>query len=442
MVLTKVKSELILLPKIPGTQDCTKYRTISLIYHASKILLEIIRQRLQYYIRPEIAEEQFAFTPGKGATDAILAVRNIIQKVAKKQHNEELWLLFIDYSKAFDSVFHYTLWKTLQEFGVPQHLIWLIKNLYDNAIGVVRVEGKKTEPFRFEKGVRQGCLISPLLFNAVGEKIMRVVENNLPDRIGIILAGQAIWNIRYADDTTLIGGNKNNITEMAEKLKHASSDMGLHINSTKTYIMMVHGKGTIKIGDDVINTHTKVKLLGSYVTPQGESTTEIEIRLGQARKISENLSDIWKSRDICRKLKIKLAKALVWSIALYGCETWTLRKTEKRMIEVFELWLWRRVLRVSWRERKSNEWVRTQVGIPVEQGMMEKIKKRKLRKYNHWKRRGSSLVLSTIEGEVNGKARRGRRRQEWIDNIIEWRGSINNAKKAAYERNVYGPIQG
>ena len=93
--------------------------------------------------------------------------------------------------------------------------------------------------------------------------------------------------------------------------------------------MTVHGKSTIKIGDDVINTHTKVKLLGSYVTPQGESTTEIKIRLRQARKISESLSDIWKSRDICRKLKIKLAKALVWSIALYGCETWTLRKTEK-----------------------------------------------------------------------------------------------------------------
>ena len=74
--------------------------------------------------------------------------------------------------------------------------------------------------------------------------------------------------------------------------------------------------------------------------------------------------------------------------------------------------------------------------------MMEEIKKRKLRKYNHWKRRGSSLVLSTIEGEVNGKARRGRRRQEWIDNIIEWRGSLNNARKAAYERNAYGPIQG
>ena len=68
------------------------------------------------------------------------------------------------------------------------------------------------------------------------------------------------------------------------------------------------------------------------------------------------------------------------------------------MIEVFELWLWRRVLRVSWRERKSNEWVRTQVRIPVEQGMMEEIKKRKLRKYNHWKRRGSSLILSSIEG--------------------------------------------
>ena len=77
---------------------------------------------------------------GKGTTDAILAVKNIIQKVVKKQNEEELWLLFIDYSKAFDSVFHDALWKVLKEFGVPQHLIWLVNNLYGEATGVVRVQ--------------------------------------------------------------------------------------------------------------------------------------------------------------------------------------------------------------------------------------------------------------------------------------------------------------
>ena len=436
-----IMSELVLLPKVPGTQDCTKYRTISLISHASKILLEIIRQRLQYYLRPEIAEEQFGFTSGKGTTDAILAVRNVIQKVAKRQDEEELWLLFVDYSKAFDSVFHDALWKTLKEFGVPQHLIWLLNKLYCNAKGVVRVQDQKTEPFRFEKGVRQGCLISPLLFNTAGEKIMREVNSSLPERTGKIIGGQAIWNIRYADDTTLIASNREEIMAAAESLRQSSLGMGLHINSSKTSSMTVHGNGAIKIQNDPIENVSKFKFLGSYITPDGDSCTDMKIRFGQARNIAASLTDVWKSHDISLKLKVKLAKALVWSIALYGCESWTLRKTEQNMIQVFELWLWRRVLRVSWTERRTNEWIRAKVGIAAEQGMFQEVKQRKLRKYDHWKRRGDSLVLATIEGEVSGRGRRGRRRQEWISNIIEWRGGIETARKTAVERNAHGPTR-
>ncbi|XP_063602476.1 uncharacterized protein LOC134778556 [Penaeus indicus] len=114
--------ELVPLPKVPGTQDCTKYRTVSLISHASKILLEILRQRLAHYLVSQIAEEQFGFTAGKGTTEAILVLRNIIQKVAKKQEADQVWFLFVDYSKAFDSVYHDAQWKTFLDFGVPSHL--------------------------------------------------------------------------------------------------------------------------------------------------------------------------------------------------------------------------------------------------------------------------------------------------------------------------------
>ena len=118
-----------------------------------------------------------------------------------------------------------------------------------------------------------------------------------------------------------------------------------------------------------------------------------------------------------------------------------MHKTEQNMIQVFELWLWRTVLRVSWTERRTNEWIRAKVGIAAEQGMLEEVKQRKLRKYDHWKRRGDSLVLATIEGEVSGRGRRGRRRQEWISNIIEWRGGIETARKTAIERNAHGPTR-
>ena len=103
------------------------------------------------------------------------------------------------------------------------------------------------------------------------------------------------------------------------------------------------------------------------------------------------------------------------------------------MLDAFEMWLWRRVLRISWSERRTNEWVRDQVG-QEERCLFKEVKKRKIRKYRHWKRRGDSMVLATIEGETEARCRRGRRRREWVDNIITWEEGIENARRNAWER--------
>ena len=163
---------------MPGTQDCAKHRTISLISHASKVLLEILRVRLSHYITPQISEEQFGFLPGKGTTNAILTLRNIIEKTVKRQ-NQELWLMFVDYSKAFDTIDHSALGKALIQFGAPGHLVGLIKKLHSCATGVIQVLGDHKNPFPFGKGVRQGCILSPMIFNLCGETIMCLVDTNL-----------------------------------------------------------------------------------------------------------------------------------------------------------------------------------------------------------------------------------------------------------------------
>ena len=146
-------SEMIRLPKVSGTRDCAKHRTISLISHASKIFLEILKMRVNYYVGPHIGEEQFGFVQGKGTADAILTIRNIIQKTQKKQ-GSQLWLMFVDYSKAFDTVAYNMLWNTFSEFGTPYHLVWMIKKLYESAEGVIRVDNGHTDSFKFEQSVR------------------------------------------------------------------------------------------------------------------------------------------------------------------------------------------------------------------------------------------------------------------------------------------------
>ena len=268
---------------------------------------------------------------------------------------------------------------------------------------------------------------------------MRKVQHCLTEKIGKVTGGRTIWNVRYADDTTIVANSKEEMEDIAEKLRQASEEMGLLINNTKTITMTIHGNGNVNINGQTISTVEKFKYLGSYIAQDGDSTADIKARFGQARSIAASLSEIWKSSDLNKQLKVQLAKTLVWSVALYGCETWTLRKAEERMINVFEMWLWRRVLRVSWTQRRTNEWVRRKIGIAEEKGMLNHVKERKLKKYGHWKRRGDSLVLATIEGEVCEKSKPGRRKTEWISNILDWRGGINRARRAAWEKNANGP---
>ena len=421
-----VTSELIVLPKVAGTQECSKHRTISLISHASKVLLEIIRKRFAPYVQAVIADEQFGFVPGKGTTEAIITLRNIIEKAVTKQDDQELWMLFIDYKKAFDTVYHPALWKTLEEFGFPQHLIWLLSKLYDKAKGLIRIEDEKTDLFSFGKGVRQGCLVSPILFIIAGEYIMRAVAEKHDNRLGYNIGGRAVWNIRYADDTTLLARTRTELKEVAEMLREESLKAGLEINSSKTNVMTINGQGEFAIQGEPIQAVDSFKFLGSKVTTNGDSSTDIRARIAMGRSTTTNLGNVWRSPAINIHTKVRLAKALVWSVALYGCESWTLKKEDERRLEAFEMWLWRRILNVRWTERKTNVWVRQQVGVKEEAGILMQARKRKVKKFCHWKRRPDSLVLATIEGMTPGRNRRGRRRASWFDNIRTWTGLDNS----------------
>ena len=139
--------------------------------------------------------------------------------------------------------------------------------------------------------------------------------------------------------------------------------------------------------------------------------------------------------DISLKLKKQLVKSLVWSIALYGSESWAVKKCDEKRITAFELWCWRRVLRISWTEYKTNVWVRQKIGVPEQNGLLEQLKKRKLAKYGHWKRRSEGLVMAVTEGEIEGKCLPGRRRTAWIDNVGRWtEGGLPAARRIALDR--------
>ena len=427
-------SEIVTMPKIAGTQDCTKYRTLSLISQGSKILLDIIRQRVSYYVSDQIGEEQFGFVSGKGTTDAMLVLRNLMEKSERKNLDTELWLMFIDYAKAFDTVTHDKIWNVLIEFGVPRHLVWLIRELYLKAVGRVRTEDGPSDVFAFEKGVRQGCLLSPMLFNVIGGKIMRQVESDMEDG-GCRIGGRNIWNLRYADDTTLLAKSKEELEHLAVSVEENSEVYGLTINRKKTNVMAVNGEGSVQIAGTELERVERFKYLGSIIKNDDLTSCEIRARIATAKSVMSSMSEVWSSPKISRDLKKRLVKSLIWSIALYGCESWTLRKADEHALEALEMWVWRRMLRVKWTDRKTNEWVRLQVGVTKDEGLLRTVMRRKIAKFSHWKRRPESLPMFVIESDIVGPARTGRPKTCWINNIDSWTvGGINSAMDCARRR--------
>ena len=168
-------------------------------------MLKILQARLKQYMNRELSDVQAGFRKGRGTKDQIANIRWIIKKGREFQKN--IYFCFTDYAKAFDCVDHNKLWKILKEMGIPDPLTCLLRNLYAGQEATVRTGHRKTDWFQIGKGVRQGCILSPCLFNLYAKYIMR--NTGLEEaQVGIKIARRNVNNLRYADDTTLSSQDK------------------------------------------------------------------------------------------------------------------------------------------------------------------------------------------------------------------------------------------
>ena len=181
-----------------------------------------------------------------------------------------------------------------------------------------------------------------------------------------------INNLRNADDTTLMAESEEELKSFLMKVKAESKKFGLKLNIQKTKIM---ASGPITSGEIDGETVSDFIFLGSKITADGDCSHEIKRCLLLGRKVMTNLDSIFKSRDITLATKVRLVKAMVFPVVMYGCESWTVKKAERRRIDAFELWCWRRLLRVPWTARRSNQSILKEIspGISLE-GMMLMLK--------------------------------------------------------------------
>ena len=194
------------IPKKGNAKECSNYRTIALISHASKVMLKIVQARLQQYVNHELPDIQTGFRKGRRTRDQIANICWIIRKAREFQENIYFW--FTDYAKAFDCGSQQTR-KFLKRWVYTDHLTYLWRNLYAGQEATVRTGHGTTDWFQIGKGVPQGCILSPCLFNLYVEYIMR--DAGLDEaQAGIKTARRNIYNLRYADNTTLWQKVRNN----------------------------------------------------------------------------------------------------------------------------------------------------------------------------------------------------------------------------------------
>ena len=201
------------------------------------------------------------------------------------------------------------------------------------------------------------------------------------------------------------------------KVKEESEKAVLKLNIQKTKIMASGPITSWQIDGETIETMRNF-ILGSFkITADGVCSHEIKRCLFLGRKALTNLESILKSRDVTLPIKVRLVKAMVFPVVMYGCETWTVNKTEHERIDAFELWCWRRLLRISWTERRSNQSILKEIspGCSLE-GLMLKLT---LQYFGHLMRRVDSLEKTLMLGGIGGRRRRGWQRMRWLDGITD-----------------------
>ena len=247
--------------------------------------------------------------------------------------------------------------------------------------------------------------MSPCLFNFYAEYIMRNVGLE-EAQARIKIARRNINNLRYADDITLMTESEEELKSLLMKVKEGRGKVGLKLNIQNTKIMTSGPITSWETDGETVETVTDFILGGSKITADGGCSHEIKRCLILGRKVMTNLNSILKSRDVTLPSKVRLVKAMFFPVVMYGCESCTVKKAECQRIDAFELQCWRRLLRVPWTARRSNQSILKEICPEcLLEGLMLKLK---IQYFGHLMRRADLFEKTLMLGKIEGRRRRGR----------------------------------
>ncbi|KAK3544110.1 hypothetical protein QTP86_001807, partial [Hemibagrus guttatus] len=352
-------------------QSCSNYRGIKLMSHTMKLWERVVEARLRKVV--EICEQQYGFMPRKSTTDAIFALRVLMEKYRDGQR--ELHCVFVDLEKAYDRVPREELWYCMRKSGVAEKYVRVVQDMYERSRTVVRCAVGQTEEFNVEVGLHQGSALSPFLFAIVMDQLSEEVRQESP------------WTMMFADDIVICSESREQVEENLERWRFALERRGMKVSRSKTEYMCVNereGSGTVRLQGEEVKKVQEFKYLGSTVQSNGECGKEVKKRVQAGwngwRKVSGVLCD----QKISARIKGKVYRTVVRPAMLYGLETVSLRKRQESELEVAELKMLRFSLGVTRLDRIRNEYIR---GTAHVGRLGEKVRETRLRWFGHVQRR-------------------------------------------------------
>lgn len=435
-------STIIPIYKSGPTTECGNYRGISLLSVPGKVYARILERRLRSKVEEQLVEYQSGFRPGRSVHDHIYTFRQISESTYR--YNNKVHVCFIDLQKAFDSVKRRELWKALKEHGVENNLIKAIKSFYKSPESMVRVGGEISRKFSVDVGVRQGCILSPLLFIILMDTISKQCKDMKPIKAGMWKMKPVLLKmLAFADDLAVFGRTQQDLQNNVNILNSELERRGLLINSKKTKTMILsreHHKHEIKLNGETLEQVDSYKYLGVIISSNCNLREEITQRISKATKVYGQLGSAFiGKRELTTKTKVSIFNSIYCPTLIYGSETWNLDNKDKSRLQATEMKFLRKSVGKTRRDRFRNTRIRE---IVKTESLNSKIEKNQLRWFGHVNRMDSNRIPKQIlECKQDRKLPRGRPKKMWtesISEIVERKGcKYVEAKRKTLDRKVW-----
>ena len=428
---------IIKIPKKGNLRECKNWRGVTLLPVASKILGRIIIERIRIGIDHRLRKEQAGFRSGRGTTEQIFILRNILEQVNEWQAT--LYINFVDFEKAFDSVHTNGLWTIMSQYGIPQKIINIVKAMYDGFECAVVEEEATSEWFELTTGVKQGCTMSGFLFLLIIDWVMRhtVKEEGTGLRWKFT---SKLEDLDFADDVALISSTQRHVQLKTNRLVENAEMAGLRVNVAKCKVMRVNARNNeaITVNGVALEDVEKFTYLGATVCKQGGGEEDIKATLGKARGAFVKLKRVWSSSSMSKRTKIRLYKTLVKPVLMYGCETWKMNESDAKKIDVFQNRCLRRVMKIKWKDKISNRELLERANV---EKLSEEVRRRRWRFIGHiLRQQPDNDCVTALTWTPEGRRKRGRPKTTWRRTVEKERSkagwqSWSEVRTAAQDRN-------